>query len=187
MSVTEREAVFQEGYVEADGFRVRYMEGGQRQPAGAVVMVDGMTLGLTALRDALAQQYRVVAIELPGFGQSSVNTKSLTVQDLANTLAQAVAMVAPDRYTLIGTSFGANVTLWHTLQAPDRVEALILISPATILPTGGPMAGSAEEMAERLLAHPENAQRLLAMDQGVFAQEVALIQRLKGTTHDQEA
>ena len=187
MNVTQREAVFQEGYVEADGFRVRYVEGGQSTPAGAVVMVDGMTLGLKALRDALAQQYQVVDIELPGLGQSPVNTQSRTLQDLATTLAQTIAKVAPDKYTLIGTSFGANVALWHALQTPDSVEALILISPTTILPAGGPMAGSAEEMAERLLAHPENAQRLLAMDQAVFAQEVALIQRLKGTTHDQEA
>ena len=187
MNATQREAVFQEGYVEADGFRVRYVEGGQSRPAAAVVMVDGMTWGLTALRDALAQQYRVVDIELPGLGQSPVNTKSRTVQDLANTLAQAAAEVLPDKYTLIGASFGANVALWHTLQAPDRVEALILISPTAILPTGGAMARSAEEMAERLLAHPENAQRLLAMDPAVFAKEGALIQRLNGTTHDQEA
>ena len=187
MNVTQREAVFQEGYVEADGFRVRYLDGGQPRPAGAVVIVDGMTLGLTALRDALAQQYRVVAIELPGFGQSPVNTKSRTVQDLAYTLAQAVAKVAPDKYTLIGTSFGANVALWHALQAPDRVEALILISPTSILPTGGPMAGAAEEMAQRLLAHPENAQRLLAMDPAVFGKEQALIKWLEGTTHDREA
>ena len=187
MNATQREADFQEGYVEADGFRVRYMEGGQPRPAGAVVMVDGMTLGLTALRDALAHQYRVVDIELPGLGQSPVNTMSRTVQDLANTLAQAVAKVVSGKYTLIGTSFGANVALWHTLQEQDSVESLILISPTTILPTGGPMAGSAEEMAERMLAHPENTQRLLAMDPAVFAKEVALIQRLKGTAHDQAA
>ncbi len=187
MNVTQSESVFQERYVEADGFRVRYLEGGQPGSAGAVVMVDGMTLGLTALRDALAQHYRVVDIELPGFGQSPVNTKSRTVQDLANTMAQAVAKVLPDKYTLIGASFGANVALWHTLQAPDSVEALILISPTAILPAGGPMAGSAEEMAQRLLAHPENAQRLLAMDPAVFAEEQALIKRLEGTTHDREA
>ena len=77
--------------------------------------------------------------------------------------------------------------MWHTLQAPDSVEALILISPTAILPAGVSMAGSAEDMTGRLLAHPENAQRLLALDPALFAKEQALVQRLNGTNHDKEA
>ena len=187
MNATHRDIAFQEGYVEADGFRVRYLEASQPQSAGTLVMVDGLSLGVWALRDALAYRYQVLAIELPGFGQSPANTKSLTVQDLANTVGHAVPKVVPGKYTLIGTSFGANVALWHTLQAPDNVEALILISPTAILPVGGPLAGSAEDMSGSLLAHPENWQRLIAMDPAAFAKERTLVQRIKGTTHDQEA
>src|SRR5437660_5154188 len=60
--------------------------------------------------------------ELPGFGASPANTRSQSVQELANTVAQAAAQVVPEHYTLIGTSFGANVALWQTLQSPDRSE-----------------------------------------------------------------
>ena len=98
-------AAGKEDYVEVDGFRIRYWEAGPPRPAGAVVMLEGMTWGLSTLRDALAQKYRVIALELPGFGQSPANTRSQSVQELANTVAQAAAQVVPETYTLIGTSF----------------------------------------------------------------------------------
>ena len=51
----------QKDYVEVDGFRIRAWAAGPPQPAGAVVMLEGMTWGLSPLRDALAQTYRVMA------------------------------------------------------------------------------------------------------------------------------
>jgi pimeloyl-ACP methyl ester carboxylesterase len=176
-------ATFKEGRVEADGFRIRYLEAGQGNP---VVMLDSMKWGLSKLHDALAQKYRIVALELPGFGSSLANTRSQSVKDLANTMAQAATKVARDQYTLIGTLFGASVALWQTLQWPDQVEALILISPTAILPAGDPTAGTPQQMARRLFAHPENMQGLPSVDPAIVAKEQALVQRLKGATHDAE-
>src|SRR5437867_10442512 len=139
-------AACEEDHVEVDGFRIRYWESGPPQPVGAVVMREGMTWGLSKLRDALGQKYRVIALELPGFGASPANTRSQSVQELANTVAQASAQVVPEAYTLISTSFGAHVALWQTLQAPDQVEALVLIAPTALRPAAGPMAGTPEYM-----------------------------------------
>ena len=44
-----------------------------------------------------------------------------------------------------------------------------------------------EQMAEQLLAHPENASDLLPWAPDIVAKERALVQRLKGLTHDVEA
>jgi pimeloyl-ACP methyl ester carboxylesterase len=180
-------AAFKENHVEVDGFRIRYREAVPPQPVGVVVLLEGMTWGLSRLRDALVQKYRVIALELPGFGASPANTRSRSVQELANTVAQACVQVVPASYTLIGTSFGANVALWQTLQAPDRVEALVLISPTAILPAAGPLAGTPEETARRLFAHPEKARSLPAVDPAIVAREQALVQRLTGGRHDAEA
>ena len=181
------QVTFKEGEVEADGFAIRYTEAGEPQSVGAVVVLDSMPWGLTKLHHALAQQYRVVVLDLPGFGSSPLNTTSQSIKDLANTMAQAAENVAPDGYTLIGNSFGAHVALWQALQAPDKVEALVLISPTAILPTGGPTTITPEQMAEQLLAHPENASGLPPLDSDIIAKERALVQRLKGLTHDAEA
>jgi 4,5:9,10-diseco-3-hydroxy-5,9,17-trioxoandrosta-1(10),2-diene-4-oate hydrolase len=180
-------AAGKEGYVEVDGFRIRSWEAGPPQPAGAVVMLEGMTWGLSTLRDALAQTFRVIALELPGFGESPANTRSRSVQELANTVAQAAAQVVPETYTLIGTSFAANVALWHTLQSPAKVEALVLIAPTALLPAAGPLAGAPEGTAKRLLAHPEKVRGFPSVDPAVVAKEQALVQRLTGGMHDAEA
>ena len=178
---------FQEGHVEADGLRVRYSEAGPPRPAGAVVMVDEMAWGLSMLHHALAQKYRVVALELPGSDDSQGRTTTRSVKDLASILTQAVAKVVPEKYTLIGTSLGANVALWQTLQSPDQVEALILISPTAILPAGGPAPGTPAEVAKRLFAHPENLREVPSEDTATVSRERALVQRIMGAAHDTEA
>jgi pyruvate dehydrogenase E2 component (dihydrolipoamide acetyltransferase) len=180
-------AAWKEDHVEADGFRIRYWESGPPRPVGVVVMLEGMTWDLSKLRDALAQKYRVVALELPGCGASPANIRSQSVQELANTMTQAVAQVVPEPYTLIGTSFGAHVALWQALQSPDTVEALVLIAPTALLPVAGAMAGTPEDIAKRLFAHPEPARSLASIDPAIVAKEQALVQRLTGGRHDAEA
>src|ERR687894_469649 len=97
-AATNPSATFKESYVEAEGFRIRYREAGQGH---TVVILDGITWGLSNLHDGLAESYRVVALELPGFGQSQVNTTSRSVQDLALAAAGATAKLVPEPYTLI--------------------------------------------------------------------------------------
>src|SRR5262245_38108221 len=122
-------AAGKEDHVEVDGFHIRYWESSPPRPVGVVVMLEGMSWGLAKLRDALGQKYRVIVLELPGFGASPANTRSQSVQELASTVAQASAQVVPEKYTLIGPSFGAHVALWQTLQSPDKVEAHAMMTP----------------------------------------------------------
>ena len=136
------------------------------------------------VRDALALTYCVVAIELPGFGRSTANTKTQSVRELANTTIQAVDQIVAGKFTLIGTSLGANVALWQALQAPDNVEALILISPTAILPRETATALTLEERCCQLLTHPENIPGLMAVDPDIWAKEQELERRLKSQTHD---
>jgi pimeloyl-ACP methyl ester carboxylesterase len=180
-------AACKEDYVEVGGFRIRYWESGPPGPAGVVVMLEGMTWGLCKLREALGQKYQVMALELPGFGESPANTRSQSVPELAHTVAQAVAQVVSENYTLIGTSFGANVALWQTLQAPDKIEALVLIAPTAILPAAGPMARTPEERGKRLFAHAERVRGLPSVDAAIVAKEQVLVQRLTGGMHDAQA
>ena len=175
---------FTEDHVEAGGFRVRYFQAGQGE---TVVVLDSTAWGWSPLNDALAQTYRVVVFEVPGMGSSAPNATSGSVKDLANTMAQAAAAVAPGNFTLIGTSFAANVALWQALLVPDPVEALVLISPTAIRPAAGPASGTPEDMKARLFAHPEKVPDLPSGGPAVLAKEQALISRLQGSTHDAEA
>ena len=143
------ESDFTEGHVEVDSFRIRYRQAGQGE---TVVMLDSSVWGWSPLNDALAQSYQVIVFEVPGMGSSSPNSTSGSIKDLANTMAQAAAAVAPGRFTLVGTSFAANVALWQALLTPDPIEALVMISPTAIKPVSGLSSGTPEESMARLFA-----------------------------------
>src|SRR2546425_790307 len=78
---------FREGFVEADGFRIRYAEAGQGVPLVHLHGAGG--LRLSPAHDLLARQFRVIAFEMPGFGASPENTSTETMAEYAMTMAHA--------------------------------------------------------------------------------------------------
>lgn len=175
---------FKEEQIEADGFSVRYWEAGHGRP---VVMLDQTGYRSSLLHDALAEQYRVISLELPGTGDSPANAASKSVGDLASTFAKLAAVITTERYTLIGTSFGAHVGLWQAIQSPDQVEALILVSSPAIHPQEVLAAASASEVHQLMFAHPENARNHEPISEQIFAKERDLARRLNSGVHDSEA
>lgn len=178
-------AAFREGYVEADGFRIRYCEAGQGAPLVHLHGAGG--LRLTRAHDLLARQFRVVAFEMPGFGQSPENTRTQTMPELAATMARAADALGLDRFDLMATSFGGKTALWLALQNPERIRALVLEAPAAIRPQGARgVSGTPEEMARRLYAHPERMGPLPATDPAIQAKQQRLLGRLRGPDRDPE-
>ena len=179
------DVAFTEGYVDADGFRIRYLEAGRGSP---VVMLHGVGgLILSKVHGELAKKYRVVAFEMPGFGQSPANARSRSVKDLARTMAHAAAQLGLDTYALIGVSFGGRVALWQALQAPQRVEPLALIAPTAVVPEGYTLRFVAPDQAGSLqLACPEKAPTQPSLDPATLTKEMALMQRLHGSGRDTE-
>lgn len=176
-------AAFHEGFVEAGGFRIRYLEAGRGTPLIHLHGAGGPRLARG--HDLLSQHYRVIAFEMPGFGQSAANTRTKTMEDLAATMAEAVSSLGIDRFNLLGTSFGGKVGLWLAVQHPERVLALVLEAPAAIRPVGSePPSGSADEMARRLYAHPERLGPMTMPDPEMQAQTRALVGRLRGPDRD---
>lgn len=178
-------AAFEEGWIEADGFRIRYMESGQ---GPALVHLHGAGgLRLTRAHDLLSQRLRVVALEMPGFGDSPVNDRTRSMAELAATTGQAIERLGIDAFNLMGTSFGGKTALWLALRAPERVHALVLEAPAAIRQPGATSpSGSPEEIARLLYAHPERLAVVPVPEPAVRAKTQPLVQRLCGPDRDAE-
>jgi len=89
------------------------------------------------LMRALADDYRLLAFDLPGFGDSD---KPDAVYDLAfftNALRSFVAERGLRRFALVGNSLGGLIAAQFAGESPDGVAALGLIAPAGFLPTAG--------------------------------------------------
>jgi len=179
------DALFTENSIEADGFRIRYQEAGQGEPLVSLHGAGGLRLSRSHV--LLAAQYRVIAFEVPGFGHSPVNDRSQTMQDIAHTMAQAVTNLGIERFNLMGNSFGGTLALWMAVQQPERIQALVLVGPASIRPEGGPspQALSPEERLALLYAHPERQAPATPLDPAILAKQQALVRRVMGPSRDQ--
>jgi pimeloyl-ACP methyl ester carboxylesterase len=167
---------FSEAYVDVDGFVVRALTAGAGEPL--VFIHGGGGLHLSKAHEVLAERYRVIALEVPGFGTSPENNRSRTYPELAATLVDAAHASGADRFRLWGTSFGGAVALWMAICAPDAVEALVLEAPGAILPEGGIRPSSTlEEMRSRVYAHPE-CHPVQPRDPQEIAKQRALVDRL---------
>ncbi len=173
---------FNEAWVEADGFRIRYLAGGEGPPLVHLHGAGG--LRLNPGHDLLAQRFRVVAFEMPGFGAEE-NRRTSDMPELAATMAKAAQALGLQRFNLMGTSFGGKTSLFLALQSPELVRALVLEAPAAIRPLGmRPPSGSPEEVARRLYAHPERMPPLPNVDPAQALRIATLTQRLRGPDRD---
>ena len=176
-------AAFREGFVEADGFRIRYAEAGEGEPLVHLHGAGGLRLSRT--HDLLARQFRVIAFEMPGFGESPENTRTKTMAELGLTMAEAAAALGLDRYNLWGISTGGAAALWLAVQRPDPVAALVLAAPSAIVPPGNqPATGTPEQMARILYGHPERMPPMPARDPAILRKQGALVGRLRAIGRD---
>ena len=161
------------GQVEVAGARVEHFAAGSGDP---VLMLDVGQWRNGPLVDGLAQAHHVVSLSFP---EMSFAKRPESLRDFASLLNLAARELTPGKYTLIGESAGAGVALWQTLLAPDDIQALVLISPTTVLPIDDPLGARPAQ----LLAHPENDAALLPMEPAVANGMKSL---LRTSSHDTE-
>jgi pyruvate dehydrogenase E2 component (dihydrolipoamide acetyltransferase) len=119
-------------FAEVQGVKVRYSR--QGSPDGkTVVLIHGFggdldnwlfNMGpLSAVAD-------VVALDLPGHGQSTVTSPAPSVEALAGFVAAFLDGLGVERVHLVGHSLGAAVAAQLALDQPERVAGLVLVAPA---------------------------------------------------------
>jgi pimeloyl-ACP methyl ester carboxylesterase len=174
---------FRERSVSADGFVIRYLEAGDGPPLVCFHGAGGLRLSRS--HELLAERYRVVAFEAPGFGQSPVNERSTTLRELAATMRQAMAALDIDHGYVWGTSFGGKLALWLAVDDPDRVDALVLESPAAIRSESVPLLAPGQ-VAAMLYAHPERQPSTPSASAEVVVKQQELVGRLIGPAREPE-
>jgi len=80
--------------------------------------------------DLLAAEYRSFVPDLPGYGRSIHPERVLSISDLAEAVVQFMDVVGVDTATLIGNSMGCIVAIETARIVPERIERLVLVSPA---------------------------------------------------------
>lgn len=118
-------------FIEVDGVRLHYVERGQGRP---VVLLHGLGAmvedwAASGLLDQVAQHYRVIAFDRPGFGHSDRPRDRLwTPEAQAKLIHDALQQLRIERPVVVGHSWGTMVSLALALDHPGEVDHLVLLS-----------------------------------------------------------
>jgi pimeloyl-ACP methyl ester carboxylesterase len=116
--------------VEADGIQIFYREAGEAA-APVLLLLHGFPTSSFMFRDLiprLADQYRVIAPDLPGFGFTEVTAKrnyTYSFEALAGTIEAFTEALGLNHYAIYIFDYGAPTGLRLALRHPERVTALI--------------------------------------------------------------
>jgi pimeloyl-ACP methyl ester carboxylesterase len=115
-----------------DGLEVHYLEGGQGK---TVVLVHGLGSrgqDWAPLLPALVHGgFRVVAMDLPGFGATSApKDRTYSISHQARFVESFLEALRLERVSLVGVSMGGWIAATVALDAPERVERLVLMDSA---------------------------------------------------------
>jgi len=119
-----------DGWVDVGGVRTHYLTAGE---AGLPVLLlhggglDSASLTWGPALGALAAQHRVVAPDLPGYGESDRPDVQYTVDYYVGFLGRLMDALGLERASLVGLSLGGAIALGCTLAAPGRVGRLVLV------------------------------------------------------------
>lgn len=80
---------------------------------------------------ALGADFNVIAVDLPGFGESEIPAgKQVSLPAYGRTVVGVLNSLGVDRASLIGNSMGGQTAVQTALDHPSRVDRIILVSPA---------------------------------------------------------
>ena len=122
-------------FLQCNGIRLAYVEQGQGTPA--IVLLHGCGLdhsSLSAQMRTLAEQHRVVSLDLRGHGFSVAPVARYDMETLADDVACVCAQLDIDTPVIVGHSMGGNVALSFSHRHPDLVSAILLIDSALFIP-----------------------------------------------------
>ncbi|MDD0860010.1 alpha/beta fold hydrolase [Arthrobacter alpinus] len=100
--------------------------------ARTFLLVHGIGMGISyfaQLSSELESYGRVVAIDLPGFGDAAEPVEAMTMAQLGALLIEFVEAENLGRPVLVGHSMGTQVAAEAAAQRPDLFPELILVAP----------------------------------------------------------
>ena len=119
-------------FADVDGTRIRYARKGA-DSGTPVLFIHGYGGDLDNWLfniDAVGEQNPVIALDLPGHGQSDAKLPGASIQALADFVARFLAVIGVEHAHVVGHSMGGAVASQLALSHPKRVVSLSLIASA---------------------------------------------------------
>jgi pimeloyl-ACP methyl ester carboxylesterase len=122
------------GRVEIDGTPVNYVDigEGELEPIVFVHGLGGQWQNFLENIPRAAQERRVIALDLPGFGGTPNPAYKISIPGYGRCVDALCEKLALGRVDIVGNSMGGFVAAEVAIQFPERIDQLILVSAAGI-------------------------------------------------------
>jgi pimeloyl-ACP methyl ester carboxylesterase len=117
-------------WVILDGQPINVVERGVGPPLVFVHGLIGRWMHWVEQLSAFASSHRVIALDLPGFGDSPMPAERISIPLYARTIEQLLQELQIGAATFVGHSMGGFTSVELAIAFPERVERLVLVSPA---------------------------------------------------------
>jgi pimeloyl-ACP methyl ester carboxylesterase len=120
--------------IEIAGRRVNYVDIGEGGGAPVVLVhgLGGQWQNWLENIPRLAQERRVIALDLPGFGLSEMPGEKITIPSYGKCVHALIERLELEPAAVVGNSMGGFVASEVAIQFPQVVERLVLVSAAGI-------------------------------------------------------
>jgi len=120
-------------YAQVRNIKIGYIEQGSGDQV--LLLIHGLgsnAKGWSRNLPVWAKDFRVIALDLPGYGYSEKKAYPYSLSFYAEVLTEFLDELGIEKATFIGHSMGGQISTITALTYPDRVEKLVLISPAGV-------------------------------------------------------
>jgi pimeloyl-ACP methyl ester carboxylesterase len=110
---------------------VHYLDfGGTGKPLLMVHGLGGSALNWMAVGHEIAESYHALAIDLAGFGQTPLFSRSASVGANVELVHTFIEKVVGEPVVVMGNSMGGHIAVLEAANHPSLVTALVLVDPA---------------------------------------------------------
>ena len=112
--------------IENAGVKIDYTDSGKGDTV--LLFVHGWGINKSYWEDQVnffKDKYRVITVDLPGYGVSGKNRNSWRVQDFGNDIDSVIYALNLQNLVLVGHSMSGNIVVEAALHAPERVIAVV--------------------------------------------------------------
>ncbi len=131
--------------------------GGDHLPAAVLVHgIGGSGINWSLLAPLLAARFHVLALDLPGFGETPLGGRHAGLEAQRDLVARFLETVAGPPALLVGHSMGGLITAMVAAARPELVHHAVLFDPA-FPPTRSPAPGLPKEVLDAVSRAPSIA------------------------------
>jgi pimeloyl-ACP methyl ester carboxylesterase len=148
------ENLLQDRYVKVGNINTRFWTAGNKGPSVLLIHgAGGSVENWLPNIGAFTEEYRIYALDLPGFGRSDKPSIPYSVPYLAEFVPDFLAVHGVERAHIVGHSMGGAIALQMAFSRPNMLDKLVLVDALGF--------GTRAHVALRLMALPFIGERMI--------------------------